>query len=60
MPDVRLRRLAAIEHIEVQAVAVRGKLGPLTVWSTPHGYYGKHENKEAWSLLYAATHAPNA
>ena len=31
-----------LEYLEVQAVAVRGKLGPMTVWTAPGGHQGKH------------------
>eukprot|EP00908_Phaeocystis_cordata_P019746 Transcript_31344.p1 GENE.Transcript_31344~~Transcript_31344.p1 ORF type:complete len:306 (+),score=108.01 Transcript_31344:61-918(+) len=45
-----------LEYLEVQAVAVRGKLGPMTVWTTPGGHQGKQEDKESWTLLHEAEH----
>lgn len=49
-----------IDYIEVQSVAVRGKLGPLTVWRTLEGgHAGKHETAEAWTKVYEANHSPS-
>ena len=45
-----------VEYIEVQSVAVRGQLGPLTVWSTEGGFTGKHERKDEWTLRYESVH----
>ena len=51
-----------VEYIEVQSLAVRGQLGPVTVWSTEGGFTGKHERKDEWTLRYDAVHpaSPNA
>ena len=51
-----------VEYIDVQSVAVRGQLGPVTVWSTEGGFTGKHESKDEWTLRHEAVHhaSPNA
>ena len=45
-----------VEYIEVQSVAVRGQLGPVTVWSTEGGFEGKHERSKEWVLRHEAVH----
>ncbi len=44
------------EYIEVQTLSVRGALGPVTVWTTPGGFEGKHESKAAWTKVYDKKH----
>eukprot|EP00966_Prymnesium_polylepis_P212121 4913469-Prymnesium_polylepis.1 len=47
------------EYVEVTAVSVRGQLGPLTVWKTPHTYEGKTEDGDQWEKVYEAVHEPS-
>ena len=42
------------EYIEVASVAVRGDLGPMTVWWTPHSFANKSESEEQWTCVFKA------
>lgn len=46
-----------LEYLEIQAIAVRGNLGPLTVWMTKDTYHHKHESADAWQEVYHGTHS---
>lgn len=62
MFDVRCIDSLPIEFLEISSVAVRGSLGPMTVWTTPNGYQGKfstEESKSSWKLVYEQSHAPS-
>ena len=39
----------AIQTVVVRAVHVRGELGPMTVWWTDEGWFGKHERRACWT-----------
>lgn len=58
MFDIRTHKLPA-EYIEVQSIWLRGDLGPITVWSTPGGFAGKQEEKDAWTCHHNQTHNPS-
>ena len=50
-----------VDHIIINSIAVRGALGPLTVWVTKDS---DHEgtiscNKKHWTKLYEKTHQPS-
>merc|ERR1711976_165120 len=57
MFDVRCRGCggeggAPLEFLEIDAVSVRGLLGPLTVWTTGDSYKGKEHQEDLWELVY--------
>lgn len=59
MFDVKCIDSLPIEFLEITSVAVRGGMGPMTVWSTPDTYQGKFEREESqrhWTKLYEQTH----
>ncbi len=47
------------EYIEITSVWLRGKLGPISIWSTPGGFRGKQENESEWQKNYEKTHGPS-
>jgi len=63
MFDVRCRAReeggAPLEFMEINAISVRGLLGPLTVWTTPDSFNSKEDDKELWELIYEAEHSPS-
>ena len=44
-----------LEYLEIQALCVRGNLGPMTCWVTPDSFHHKHETKSEWTLVYKGT-----
>jgi len=38
--------------LEIQSVSVRGALGPVSVYTTPHGFHGKHNSPKEWERVY--------
>mmetsp|Transcript_2803 Transcript_2803/g.5320 ORF Transcript_2803/g.5320 Transcript_2803/m.5320 type:complete len:477 (+) Transcript_2803:38-1468(+) len=50
---------APIEFIQINAVSVRGYLGPLTVWTTVDTYRHKEHEEELWELVYQRDHEPS-
>ena len=57
MFDLACETERPVEYIEISSVHVRGALGPMTVWTTPGSFSGKHETEEAWTKVYSETHA---
>lgn len=49
--------LLPIEVIELKSLAVRGALGPLTVWFTEGPFQDKYEDADSWKRIYKATHS---
>jgi hypothetical protein len=47
------------EYIEITSVWLRGKLGPISIWSTPGGFRGKHEDESEWQKNYDKAHGPS-
>mmetsp|Transcript_62693 Transcript_62693/g.178009 ORF Transcript_62693/g.178009 Transcript_62693/m.178009 type:complete len:308 (-) Transcript_62693:126-1049(-) len=60
MFDVCCKDVLPVAFIEITSVAVRGDLGPLTVWVTPETFHGKNEDGSHWRLVYSGKHAPSA
>jgi len=56
---VKIKADLPVDFIEVEEVWVRGELGPLTVWHTPDGWRGKHDDKDSWTCVYEQTHRPS-
>ena len=48
-----------LEFIEVSSLWVRGELGPMTVWWTDEGWYGKHEQRACWTRVFEGSVAPS-
>mmetsp|Transcript_21383 Transcript_21383/g.47365 ORF Transcript_21383/g.47365 Transcript_21383/m.47365 type:complete len:356 (+) Transcript_21383:157-1224(+) len=48
-----------LDFMQIEAISVRGELGPLTVWSTPGSFKGKEHHQDAWTLLYEGEHPPS-
>lgn len=63
MFDVKATSSLPIEFLEIQSVAVRGDLGPMTVWTVPESYRttcdGSSVRSSEWKLIYEETHAPS-
>jgi hypothetical protein len=59
MFDVACDSRLPLEYLEVQSVAVRGDLGPLTVWVAEESYQGIHEEQSAWKKVYEGVHEPS-
>jgi len=59
MFNVECWTILPAEYIEIQALSVRGQLGPMTVWYTPDDFQGKQECEDAWEKIYEGTHAPS-
>mmetsp|Transcript_23005 Transcript_23005/g.78317 ORF Transcript_23005/g.78317 Transcript_23005/m.78317 type:complete len:350 (+) Transcript_23005:3-1052(+) len=56
MFDVRCTDELPIERLDIISVAVRGALGPMTVYMAPNTFRGKANNKDAWTLVYEGEH----
>eukprot|EP00928_Gymnodinium_smaydae_P010672 TRINITY_DN14022_c0_g4_i1.p1 TRINITY_DN14022_c0_g4~~TRINITY_DN14022_c0_g4_i1.p1 ORF type:complete len:325 (-),score=61.88 TRINITY_DN14022_c0_g4_i1:115-1089(-) len=48
-----------LEYLEIDAISVRGELGPLTVWTTPDSFAEKLHDPASWDLVYQRTHEPS-
>ncbi|CAE7256714.1 unnamed protein product, partial [Symbiodinium necroappetens] len=48
-----------VEFMLITCLAVRGDLGPMTVWTTPGSYKKKEHAKEKWECIYDAEHTPS-
>lgn len=48
-----------LEFMQITAIAVRGDLGPMTVWTTPDSFRGKEHDQDSWQLVYKRDHAPS-
>eukprot|EP00438_Fugacium_kawagutii_P015710 Skav235333 [mRNA] locus=scaffold520:700584:701474:+ [translate_table: standard] len=48
-----------VECLVITTVAVRGDLGPLTVWTTKETYRKKEHQQEEWECLYEDEHPPS-
>jgi len=59
MFDVRCTDELPVEWLEVTSVAVRGRLGPMTVWTTPSSHQDKWQSSAAWTKVYERSHAPS-
>jgi hypothetical protein len=61
MFSIRSKTSLPVDFIEVTALWVRGRLGPLTVWTTGGDFRerGVHEQKEKWELLHNCEHSPS-
>lgn len=58
--DVKCTDLLPIEFVEISSVAVRGGLGPMTVWTTPDTFRGKTSERNAmshWRQIYKGSHS---
>lgn len=60
MFPVRCKDLLPLDHVVIKSVAVRGALGPLTVWvSNGDGGHGRNQvqlDPKHWTKLYEKTH----
>ena len=57
MVDIACETTLPAEYIEVDAVWVRGMMGPMTVWTTPDSHAGKQEEGHLWKKIHEAEHA---
>jgi hypothetical protein len=48
-----------VDYLEINAVAVRGHLGDLGVYTTPETYLRKHEDPALWTKCYEGHQAPS-
>eukprot|EP00435_Cladocopium_sp_Y103_P022642 s230_g5.t1 len=48
-----------VECLVICTLAVRGDLGPLTVWTTKGSYQRKEHQQDKWDCLYEAEHPPS-
>lgn len=55
--DVKATSALPVEYLEIRSVAVRGQLGPMTVWTTPDTHKGKLARKSQWEKVYEGEHA---
>lgn len=64
MFPVKCKELLPLDHVVIQTVAVRGRLGPLTVWVSneddeAHGETSFQLNPRHWTKIYQRTHGPS-
>ena len=59
MFDVECKADAPVLTLQIEAVAVRGELGPMTVWWTRGGHHGKHDHEASWELACRETATPS-
>ena len=48
-----------LEFLEIQSLAVRGYLGPVSIWITPDTFRGKEEDYRRWFCVYRGNHNPS-
>lgn len=56
MFDLQVRSRRPVAFIQIEELWVRGGLGGMTVWATPGGFTGKHEDESAWTKIYEKDH----
>uniref|UniRef100_A0A7S1RNA2 Uncharacterized protein n=1 Tax=Alexandrium catenella TaxID=2925 RepID=A0A7S1RNA2_ALECA len=56
MFDVSCKETLPAAFLEISGVAVRGDLGPMTVWATPRTFRGKSEDETQWRRIYSRKH----
>merc|ERR1711871_973718 len=57
MFNVTLESVYPIQYIEIYSFAVRGALGPMSIWTTTDGgFENKHEAPEQWTIRYNKHH----
>jgi hypothetical protein len=64
MFPIKCKDLLPLDHLIIKSVAVRGRLGPITVWvskeDVPVGPNGEHRFKlrpKYWQKIYEKTHS---
>jgi len=57
MFDVSCKETLPVAFLEISSVAVRGDLGPMTVWVTSGTFRGKSEDSSEWRQVYNAKHS---
>mmetsp|Transcript_58352 Transcript_58352/g.139115 ORF Transcript_58352/g.139115 Transcript_58352/m.139115 type:complete len:305 (+) Transcript_58352:54-968(+) len=48
-----------LEFLQIDAISVRGDLGPLTVWTTSSTFRGKEISMSEWECIYKREHPPS-
>jgi hypothetical protein len=56
MFDLVIKDALPINYVQVDSLWVRGAMGPMTAWVVQGGFDGKHEDKAAWTQIYAKEH----
>jgi hypothetical protein len=66
MFPIRAKAVVPVQHIVLKSIAVRGQLGPLTVWITnedeqvdEQGRFRTRLTPRHWTQIYAQKHAPS-
>mmetsp|Transcript_17026 Transcript_17026/g.28274 ORF Transcript_17026/g.28274 Transcript_17026/m.28274 type:complete len:470 (-) Transcript_17026:96-1505(-) len=63
MFPVKCKDNVPVEHVVINSIAVRGQLGPLTVWVSKEEQTGNRRqfrmNPRYWTKVYEKTHAPS-
>jgi hypothetical protein len=62
MFPVKCKDLLPLDHVVIHSVAVRGRLGPLTVWVSKeetNPRRGFRMNSKFWEKIYERTHGPS-
>lgn len=63
MFPVKCKDNVPVEHVVINSIAVRGQLGPLTVWVSKEEQVGARRqfrmNPRYWTKVYEKTHAPS-
>jgi len=48
-----------LEFLRIDAISVRGDLGPISVWTVPGTFKGKEHSQKLWNLVYEREHPPS-
>jgi len=56
MFDIETKPDLPFDYLEIDAISVRGELGPVTVWVTPEPHHTVYEMAEAWHQVYKGNH----
>ena len=59
MFNMNVKNDLPINYIQVDALWVRGALGPMTVWVIDGSFEEHHEDMEAWTCVYEREHEPS-
>lgn len=59
MFDLVCKSTLPVDYVEINALWIRGELGPITVWVTEGGFNNRHEEKDAWDQVYCGHHNPS-
>ena len=59
MFNIEIHELLPLEFVSINALCVRGELGPMTVWVTNGEFLKKYNVEREWTKVYEKSHHPS-